>query len=509
MAKISTDELLKQQSLRVYVQWGGARPANKLAYGGVNAQYMFIDGVSNPVQGDISPIRVPHPRIRNAFKLVGRSFAAADLPGATLNILEKRKAIPRQLMNGPCEFNFYEYAGMCADLSDQLAGWDDYVLVYSGASVNSADLGARSSRESDDPLTAQLALTLNAIYPVGRLAFGEQAAATVATPTKDAVYGNSLRCSVCGPNNDGTRWIYTISDGVVATTKPNLVYSVDGGVTWSSILISSTANGDMPASIRVMGNILFVTVIAASISEIHWTTVNPITGVPSTSFTKVTTGFVAAKQTSDAFVVNASDVWFTGKGGYLYRSSDVSAGVTAIIPGTLDFLRIHGDGDQILLAVGGTGHCYKSVNGGLTWAATTTSPEAANLTAVCVLDEFRFWVGSTTGKLYYTLDGGETWTQHTGAAVGATAITDIIAPTNEVLHVAATVGGAGKIYTSWNGGNTWTALAPRISGLAASTVMNRLAAPYTDNPAVDANNLVGAATNSTDGGIHLGIAAVL
>lgn len=508
MAKISTDELLKQQSLRVYVQWGGARPANKLAYGGVNAQYMFIDGVSNPVQGDISPIRVPHPRIRNAFKLVGRSFAAADLPGATLNIMEKRKAIPRQLMNGPCEFNFYEYAGSCADLSDQLAGWDDYVLVYSGAVANSADLGARTSRDSDDPLTTQLACSLNAIYPVGRLAFGEQAAATVATPTKDAVYGNSLRCSSCGPANDGTRWIYTISDGA-AGAKANLVYSVDGGVTWAAILISTTANSDLVASIRIMGNILFVTVIAASISEIHWTTINPITGVPSTSFTKVTTGFVAAKNTSDAFVVNASDVWFTGKGGYLYRSSDVSAGVTAITPGTLDFLRIHGDGDQTLLAVGATGHCYKSVNGGLTWAATTTSPEAANLTAVCVLDEFRFWVGSVTGKVYYTVDGGETWTQHTGCAVGASLITDIIAPTNEVIHVAATVSSVGKIFTSWTGGVTWTALAPRISGLATSTAMNRLAAPTTDNPAVDANNLVGAATATADGGIHLGVAAVL
>ena len=506
----NTDELLKQSNLRMFAQWGGARPNNKMAFAGVNAQYLYLDGVSNPVAGDASPIRVPHPTVRGAFKLVGRSISAPDLPKATLTIHEKRKALPRGLVGERCSFNLYEYAGMCADLSDQISGWDDYILVYSGAMVNSADHGARTQREGDDPLTTQLGITLDSIYPVGRLAFGEQAAATVAAVgVADVIYGNSLRCGSCGPANDGSKWLYSVVNGA-AGSKPGIVYSVDGGANWTLLAISTTANNDQPAFIRIMGQTIFVGIIAASVSEIHWTTINAQTGVPSSSFTKVTTGFVAAKNAQDAFVVNGSDCFIAGKAGYIYRTSDPSAGVTvaAIVDAVKDVLRIHGDGDTTMLAVGATGLCMKSTNGGLTWAATTTSPEAANLTAVCVLDEYRYWVASAT-KLWYTLDGGETWTQATWGAVGATAISDIIAPTMDVIHVAY-LATTGKICTSWNGGNTFTTAAPRISGLPTSSSINRLAAPRTENPAVDANNLMGGTTlTGPDGSIFLGIAAVL
>lgn len=508
----NTDELLKQSNLRMFAQWGGARPNNKMAFAGVNAQYLYLDGVSNPVAGDASPIRVPHPTVRGAFKLVGRSISAPDLPKATLTIHEKRKALPRGLVGERCSFNLYEYAGMCADLSDQISGWDDYILVYSGAMVNSADHGARTQREGDDPLTTQLGITLDSLYPVGRLAFGEQAAATTAAAVFDVTYGNSLRCGVCGPTNDGTKWLYSVTNGAVAA-KPGILYSVDGGANWTLLAISTAANADVPVNIRIMGQTLFVTVLAASVSEIHWTTINAQTGVPSSSFTKVTTGFVAAKNAQDAFVVNGSDAFIAGKAGYIYRTSDPTAGVSvaAIVHATYDVLRIHGDGDTTLLAVGKTGLCMKSTNGGLTWSATTTSPEAADLTAVCVLDEFRFWVASAT-KLYYTLDGGETWTQATWAAVGASAISDIIAPTMDVIHVAYVASSVGKICTSWNGGATFTTLAPRISGLPTCLSINKLAAPRTENAAVDANNLMGGTSltgSPNDGSIFLGIAAVL
>jgi photosystem II stability/assembly factor-like uncharacterized protein len=515
MSKIDPAELIKQQDLRAFVQWGGPGPANLVYFAGQGAQYMFIDGVSNPVSGDLTPIRVPHPRIRGAYKLVARSRAAPDLASATLTIHEKHGPIPRQLMNYECAFNFYEYAGKCANLSDKATGFDDYVLVYSYAVPTSNDLGTRFARDSDDALASSVGVSLAAIYPVGKLAFGEEAATTVTLEVKDVVYGQSNRCGDCGKANDGTEWIYAVMDGVASpAAKPKVIYTVDGGETWAAQDISTAANADTTIAIDIAGDILFVVVKGSGTSnEMYWTQINPVTGAPGATWTKITTGFVANKKVNDVFVELPNAVYFAADDGVIYKSTDITAGVTTLATlgaGVDDFMRIHGDGNGVLVAVGDSAMVYKSINSGATWTVTTTLPGAAELSAIAVMEEFRFWVGDTTGAVYYTLDGGETWTADTKAAPSATAIEDIVAATDEVIHISYPIAGpVGKLSTTWNGGETWTQRSPRISGLPTYESGNRIAVPTTENPAIDSNNIcIVGLDATTDGVIVLGIAAV-
>lgn len=511
---MDASQYITQQALRTFVQWGGARPANTVYFGGQGAQAMFIDGASNPVSGDTSPIRMPHPRVRGAWKLAGKTKSAPDLPSMTLVVHERHGAIPRQHMGLTCKFNLYEYAGECGSLADKLSGFDDYVLIYAGGEFNSNDLGGRSARESDDLLGSNLGVTLERIYPVGKIAFGEKAAADTTTAVLDIVYGNSVTCGDCGPANDGTSWIYAVTNGAVAA-RPNVLYSTNGGASFTSQAISSAANADVPVSIDVIGNLLMVTVLGSTASEIHWTEINPLTGAPSSSWSKVTTGFGNTNLARDVYQLLPNAVFFAADNGIIYKSTDITAGVTALsalgaTPANVDFKRIHGDGNQTILAGGAAGNLYKSVNGGITWAAVTVAPTANEIAALWVFDEYRYLVGDASGGVFSTVNGGESWTTLTAAAPSATTIKDIVAATEEVIHISYLVSATPKLSTTWMGGECWTQRSPRILGLPTFDTGNKIAVPYTENAAVDANNIaIACTTGTTDGLIALGAAAIL
>ena len=70
-SKLTADEVLTQQHVRGFVTYGRPRPGNQAKYYGVQgSQYFFVGGVSNPVQGGISPINVPDPYRRKAYRIV-------------------------------------------------------------------------------------------------------------------------------------------------------------------------------------------------------------------------------------------------------------------------------------------------------------------------------------------------------------------------------------------------------------------------------------------------------
>ena len=80
MPKLGADEVVTQQHKRAYIQWGGPRPNNPVAFAGQDGQYMTIMGVSKPELGTIAPIWAPDPSNAKRYRLIGRSASAPDLP---------------------------------------------------------------------------------------------------------------------------------------------------------------------------------------------------------------------------------------------------------------------------------------------------------------------------------------------------------------------------------------------------------------------------------------------
>lgn len=518
MPDLSANEIVTQKHNRAFIQFGGPGPLNAVQFYGQDAQYIAIQGVSAPEQGGIDPIWVPAPTRVGQYRLVGRSVSPADLAAATLVMRERHGAIPRQLQRIGCAFNLYGVVGDCKDLSDFLNGWTDYVLIYSGAIVTDKDLGDRMAWDSDDAIEDSLSLQLSDIYPIGPLAFGSNADNLITLEVVDVVYGSNEQCGDCGPQDDGTKRIYAVtkSSGSTPGTAPKLIYSVDGGNTWTQGSIDTLGGTEDPVGIDIVNQYLVVytrTAGGPTISGYYYSEINSNTGVPGT-WTKVISGFVATFQIYDMYVLSPREIFFSADGGGIYQSTDITTGVSLITSGITGsaLRRISGNQDAgVIVAVGNSGDVLKSVNRGDTWQLTTTNPVVATLQAVAVQDALLYWVGGANGKMYFTLDGGETWTEKTFSGSGAGQVRDIVFLNNEVGYMSHdTVDPTARLFATWNGGKDWTMTRPRILGIGSQDRVNRVAVPQV-SAGIAANNVAvaGLAGNGSDGILLLGIAARL
>jgi hypothetical protein len=359
----------------------------------------------------------------------------------------------------------------------------------------------------------ELTITTAVQYPVGPLFLGEQAATNVGANVVDAVYAPPNDCIGCQIGNER---IYALTQPVGASpsVQAEIVYSVDGGSTWAEVNILGLGATVAPTAIDIVGEYLVVASRAAGAH--YYARIDPDTGVPGT-FATVTSGYVASAGPNDLYVVSPSEVYIVGNGGYIYRSTDITAGVTAVSAGTVttqNLQRIHGAGET-LVAVGNLGTVLFSGDGAI-WANATLNPTSATLFALSVRDDKTWWVGAGNGNLWYTATGGKTWTQVT--VPSATQINDIVFATDEVGYVAYdTTGPVGNLFCTVDGGNTWaaatTSTTPARIGSTWPTFdrVNRIAVPVYAEAATAANfaTLAGLAGDGSDGVIYVAAANIL
>jgi hypothetical protein len=508
-------EIITHRRGRPYAQFGGPRPNNKPYFYGGETGYFTITGVENPVRGGVDPIYVHNPNQVGTYSLTTRTITPPDLPTASMTFRERVGSIPRHLLGQGCLINAYLVRGNCKDLSTFDTGWEDYVEVYSAGLITDRSMGDRFDFEADDPVETELGVTWENIYPVGAVAFSERIASTIAREITAVCYADKQLCGECGPANDGTQWMYAAELGG-APGDPNVYYSTDGGSNWTASAVTpSTQNAENITCLAVMGNYLVAISVngqAATQGAMYYATINNITGAPG-SWTQITSGFTAGQEPRAIYVAGPREAYVACDGGVILKITDVPSGVTSLgAVSASDLLAISGDGDTIV-AVGTSAAVVRSVNRGQSWSATTTSPGAASLNAVAVLDRNRYWVGNASGVAYYTLTGGEAaWTTVSlGLPTAATAIQDIKFATQEVGYIAYTISGTlGRVAATINGGYTWISsesTQPRLLGVPTTATQryNRIAVPRSTDAGVNANNvIIGGLGATTDGALMVG-----
>lgn len=491
---LDANELITQSTTRTFYQPGGAgQPAY---FFGVDSEYHFIDGANMPTNGDIAPVFVPDPRRARRWRLASRTFGPPELPTVDLVFLEKWGGIPRILTAPKCVFNLYEIHSSCADLSDFYRGWaGSYLLIYAGFLFSGpVDLGTRTSREGDDPLSNSASAMGTAIYPVGQLSFGEEAATDVVVEVIDAVYGSRISCGDCPIVNDGSDIIYAVTRANVGSPAApgQLLYTLDGGATWTTATITGIGAAAEVRYIDLAGDILLV---GTSTTALFYTRLNADTGAPTT-WSSVTLPVAM----NDVYVQSPGAIFFAADTGRVYRTTSITTAPTLIDSGATDnLLRISGDGEGTIVAVGANGRVYRSLNSGKTWASLT-APAATSLNAVVVRGARSLLVGGANGILYRTRNAGGTW--ETAYTTGG-AIHDIVQPTPEVVWVSYAVSSIARLLTTLDGGQTWATNADtdRIINWPVFQRGGRLAVPQSDSPAINANHLTvcGLAASGADG----------
>lgn len=518
--KPSASEVWTLGQRRSAIQWGGPLPTKPAYFSGIGSQRVRVEGISIPDGGGIEPIWMPDPRRARRFVQAGQMQSPPELPEGTLVFAEELGGgIPRHLARLGC-FNLYEMGGPCSDLSDLLAGWQGHLMIYeNGRSSGNKDAGNRTAYEADDMLETSVPVVFDAIYPIGELFFGEQAGSQIDREVIDAVYGAAFVCDDCDPDQDTQRiYVVTKSSGSGSPGLPaEVLYSLDGGRTWTEVSITGIGASEDPVALDIVGDKLVVltrTAGSATSGGYYWATVNQNTGIPG-SWTKVTSGFAANKQPNDIYVEHSGAIYFCGDGGYIYRSTDITAGVEVLNAGaatTVNLLRIKGLG-QTIVAVGQASTVIRSLNGGTSFGLTTDSTPsdiAVDLTAVDVLGPKHYWVGSSnSGRLFYTLNGGESWVEKSFAGAGNGDIKDIVFVTPSVGYFAHNDSSpAGRLFTTWDGGRTWTNAAPRVGTIPTNDYIRRIAVPMESDETRACNNVVlaGLGGNGTDGFLAVGAA---
>jgi hypothetical protein len=482
---------------RVFIIDGRARPDHQPTY----YSHVKAGGVSQGY-GDIEKIEVPDPDNYDKFNEIGTIRGAKDRATVTLTGRYARdlKSALLKIANQECFVDVHVNFGACTNPS--LYNTFDKKIILQNATVTnwgSDDLGALDSGER-----SQIDETMDVSATDVQVSFGEKAGGVVVNELVDVTTCDTASCGDCDDESNGCNKIFAVSKTAPgsASTPADVVFTLDGGTTWYAHDVDTLSTDD-PDGIACLGSYVFV--VSNAGGNAHYALKSEFDGTTDPSFTAISTGFVASGE-PNAVSVASSKAFIAGDGGYIYSTEDITTGVTAIESGTVHtshYNDIHAWSDEFVVAVGDDGIIAKSENG-TTFSAVTPSPLGVGVSfnAILVLSKSAWLLGTSTGLLYYTVNGGTSFVLKSFPGSGSGVVRDIAQSNDSVLYMAHdTTTPRGRILRSTNGGYDWV-VTPEGSGvLPLSDQINALA---TCSGNADFVVGVGLADDASDGYVVVG-----
>jgi len=488
---------------RVWIIEGRARPDHLPSY-----KYTHKMMALSKAFGDITPLRIPNPNKYDAFDTV-RNIRGAEENATTQLVgryLRNMKSEMLRIALAGCALDLQLHTGACNDPSD----FDTFekVLVLEDASITTwgtEDLGALDTEERAK-VDETIDISAANIYEVMPLTFSEKAKTTATNEVIDVTVSDEASCGSCTSESDGCKKIYAVSKaaGGSPSTPADVIFSLDKGAGWAAHDVDSMGATDDPDGIAGVGD--YIVVISADTGSMHIAIKNDFENSGDPTFIEVATGFVVGGEPQAIKSVGRT-AFIAGKAGYIYKTEDPAAGVTVLEAGTVtisDLNDIDAISEDFAVAVGNDGVILVTSNG-LSWGPVAYSPVGVgtHINAVAIKSATEWFIGTSTGVVWYTIDGGATWKQKALAGTTPTAINDIQISTASVMYISGVVSSHGRIWRSINGGNTWIVM-PRQGSLPVSDRINSLAVCSYDPDFVVG---VGLADNGTDGYVVIGQAS--
>lgn len=410
--------------------------------------------------GDSTRIEAPSMTEYDAYDVVG------EVPGATENptidiMFQERLALStiQQLAARGCPIDIQIHSGKCRDPRDFDGGWDVIDVVEASRATKYAkdESGALSSSDNDKINETVSYSGLN-LYQIGPMTYAERATTDVTAKVIKMVVCDKPSCGECGDVSDGCKKIFAIlaPAGTSPGLTPEVVYTDDGYTTSGVSPITTLLPTENPSSASCVGDNLVV--VSQTTESLHYApTADILDG--SASWSEVTTGFVAAHGPNAIDSFSPRDTWIVGQGGYIYFTTDPTNGVDiqdAGVATTQNLLAVSAFDSQTVVAVGASNAVVYTENGGEAWGSVTGPEGGASLTSVGIRSESEWWVTTSTGKLWYTLDKGAHWTQKNVPGSGSGSLNDIVWASDSVGFLAQTTATpSGRILRTINGGYSW------------------------------------------------------
>jgi hypothetical protein len=305
--------------------------------------------------------------------------------------------------------------------------------------------------------------------------------------------------------SDGCYKIFAVTTAAGGSpgTPPDVVYSIDRGANWYAHDIEAFSTAQAASGIACLGG--YVVAISNAYGGLAYADKDEFDTVSDPVFTGVQTGFVAGSEPNDIWAVSTV-AFIVGDMGYVYQSTDPTAGVTVLDAGVATIAQlnaVHALSENYAVAVGNDGSVIYTTNGSV-WAASNTNPVAIGVDLNCVwmLSTSHWLVGTSNGRIYYTLDSGNTWTEKAFPGSGAGVVYDIAFATASVGFAShSTAAPRARILRTYDGGHQWRVMPEHSGSLPANDQFTAIAAcPYDPNIVVAG----GLADDGSDGVILLG-----
>lgn len=461
-------------------------------------------------QGDVTKIEVPSDLRYNQWDIVDEFQGSPDRATITLTRrLTSDFSYLAELNRLRCKFDAQLHMGVCGeDPRDYDAGWDK-IYVYPYALITSYKTTDQIGMQGDEEAAVDEEIDISAreLYIIEPMNYSSVANSTVLEELQAISICDNIDCGVCGSTgSNGRNKVFALSNPKTASPglKPAVIATADGYTTPINRFITTYALTEEASDGACVGS--YYVAISQDGLAAHYAKLSDILDQNET-WTKVVTGFVAAKGPNAIWSYSSLLTIIVGNGGYIYKMEDPAAGVTVLDAGaatTQNLADVEGANARVIVAVGASNAVVYTLDGGATWTSVTGPSVGVNLTAVGLRNENEWWVGNANGGVYVTFDKGSHWTTVNSLKSTPTSVTKIRWTDKAGVGYIATghAGPVGKIQRTINGGKTWYIVPESGASLPANAAIYDIAVP--DNE-VNVLYAAGAATGAADGIIIKGI----
>lgn len=419
-----------------------------------------VAGAPDWPQGDVTKIEAPSDTQTNQWEIIGEYQASADratVPLTTRKTSERSELEALRRLRCPCDVEVH--FGTCEDPRDYDYGWDK-IEVFPASYITGYTETELGAMEGPDQSVIDEEATFSAreMYTILRMHFSEVAKSLVSEEIVAVKVCDNIQCGDCASPSDGCSRVFAVSNpaGSSPGILPQVIVTEDAFATSIESIITTFDIGENATDAACVG--IYLVVISEDGEALHYAETQNLIDADET-WTEVTTGFVAGNGPLAIWSYSALNTWIVGENGYIYFSDDPTSSVTVQDAGsttTENLNDVEGVNTRVVVAVGDANTVVYTLDGE-TWQSVT-GPDVSGapaLIAVGLRNEGEWWVGTDDGKVYYTTDKGERWTEKVMKGT-PTQIDKIYWASEKVGFISIRQAGpAGKILRTISGGKTW------------------------------------------------------